>query len=76
MWAAWATDHEVRYSISDNEGLTWSPPAQVPTQADNSVMDGDDGDLASVVAFGDSVGIAWGDHDERPWWRTTVTTSR
>ena len=66
LWAAWATAHEVRYSISDDEGLTWSPPAQVPTQAGNSVMDGAGGDLASVIAFGDSVGIAWGDHDELP----------
>ena len=56
----------MRYSISDDEGLTWSPPAQVPTQAGNSVMDGAGGDLASVIAFGDSVGIAWGDHDELP----------
>ena len=56
----------MRYSISDDEGTTWSTPAQVPTQADNPVMGGVGGDLASIVPFGNRVGIAWGDHDEIP----------
>ena len=67
LWAVWAMRTEVRYSISDDGGATWSVPAQVPTQAGNSVRNGTiDGDLASVIAFGGSVGIAWSDHDLLP----------
>jgi hypothetical protein len=67
LWAVWAMRTEVRYSISDDGGTTWSVPAQVPTQATNPVRNGTiDGDLASVIAFGDSIGIAWSDHDLLP----------
>jgi hypothetical protein len=67
LWAVWAMRTEVRYSISDDGGTTWSVPAQVPTQATNPVRNGTiDGDLATVIAFGNSVGIAWSDHDLLP----------
>ncbi len=67
LWAVWAMLAQVRYSISGDGGETWSVPAQVPTQADNPIRNGSsDGDIASVVAFGDSVGVAWSDHDALP----------
>lgn len=67
LWAAWAMHRQVRYSISDDDGTTWSAPAQLPPQASNPVKNAtDDGDIASVVAFGNNVAIAWSDHDADP----------
>lgn len=66
LWAVWAMGSQVRYSTS-TDGLTWTTPAQVPTQAANSIRPaGDKGDLASVIAFGSNIGVAWSDHDDLP----------
>ena len=41
--------------------------SQLPKQAGNSVRNTSiNGDIASVIAFGDKVGVAWSDHDSLP----------
>lgn len=69
LWAVWPSGTEVRYSVSSDAGLTWSAAAQVPVQVANTIQPagpGVDGDAASVVTFGSSVGVAWSDHDALP----------
>ena len=67
LWAAWSVRTEVLYSTSVNGGATWSTPAQVPTQAANPVRESTtESDIASVIAFGENVGIGWSDHDNLP----------
>ncbi len=70
LWAAWSVFTEVRYSISDDDGVTWSVPAVVPTQVGNPVRNGTvNSDIAAVIVFGGTpgnVGIGWSDHDGLP----------
>ena len=64
LWAAWSVRTKVLYSRSVNDGATWSTPAQVPTQVANPVREESvESDIASVIAFGNNVGIGWSDHD-------------
>jgi hypothetical protein len=65
LWAAWPRGGQIKYSYSDDLGTTWAAPAQVPVQADNSVMEGTltHSDTVSVIAFGSRVGFAWSDQD-------------
>ena len=68
LWAVWPRDFQIKYSKSDDGGVTWSTPAQVPVQAANPVRDGtnEQTDSTAVVAFGTNVGIIWSDHDALP----------
>ncbi len=67
LWAAWSVFTEVRYSTSVDGGLTWTNPVKVPTQGTNTVKEaGATSDIASVIEFGDNVGIGWSDHDGFP----------
>ncbi len=67
LWAVWSAGKQVRYSTSSDGAVTWSTPAQVPTQANNPIRDtGSFSDIASVVTFGNHVGIGWSDHDALP----------
>jgi hypothetical protein len=73
LWATWLNSNEIRYSMSENGGETWSDPAQLPAQAGNSVVAGPTdslNDSAAVIAFGagspDKIGIAWSDQDNVP----------
>jgi hypothetical protein len=73
LWAAWPHSGEVRYSRSEDGGVTWSIPAQLPAQVGNSIQDGptaDARDSVAVIAFGagspNKVGIMWSDQDDLP----------
>jgi hypothetical protein len=73
LWVVWPKNGQVRYSRSEDDAVTWSAPAQLPTQVGNSIKQSPvdaDNDTAVVVAFGagsaNQVGIAWSDHDEAP----------
>lgn len=73
LWVVWPKNGQVRYSRSEDDGNTWSAPAQLPTQVGNSIKQSPidaDNDTAVVVAFGagsaDQIGVAWSDHDEVP----------
>jgi hypothetical protein len=73
LWATWPHSNEVRFSKSDDGGVTWSDPAQLPAQAGNSIVAGPNvstNDSAAVIAFGvgspNKVGIAWSDQDNIP----------
>jgi hypothetical protein len=73
LWATWLNNNEVRYSKSDDGGLTWADPAQLPAQAGNSVVTGptdSNNDSAAVIGFGagspNKVGILWSDQDNIP----------
>lgn len=67
LWAVWPHSTEIRFSYSD-DGVTWSTPAQVPSQAGNPIRDGgsSSSDTAAVFAFGSDIGILWSDHDDLP----------
>jgi hypothetical protein len=73
LWAVFLNNNEVRYSKSDDAGVTWSDPAQLPPQAGNSIVAGPTdslNDSAAVIAFGagspDKIGVAWSDQDNAP----------
>jgi hypothetical protein len=73
LWATWLNNNEVRYSKSDDGGVTWSPGNQLPAQAGNSVVAGptdSNNDSAAVIAFGagspNKIGILWSDQDNIP----------
>ncbi len=73
LWATWLNSNQVRYSKSDDGGLTWSDPAQLPAQAGNSIIVGPtdaSNDSAAVIAFGagspNKIGILWSDQDNIP----------
>jgi hypothetical protein len=66
LWTAWPHSGEVRYSISDDNGASWSAPAQVPGQVGNPITIGTSAtsDIPAVISFGASVGILWSDHSQ------------
>jgi hypothetical protein len=78
LWTAWPKGDgvniesgQVLYSKSDDGGVVWSDPAQVPVQAANPIHDGgqvDANDVVAVIAFGagspSNVGIAWSDQSQ------------
>jgi hypothetical protein len=73
LWATWPHDSKVKYSKSDDDGVTWSDPAQLPAQVGNSIVADSIGhlnDSAAVIAFGagspNKIGIAWSDQDNVP----------
>jgi hypothetical protein len=72
LWVVLAQAHEVRYSTSDDNGQTWTPVAQLPTQGSNTinVSDMSNSDIAAVIAFGNgsknTVGVMWSDQDNLP----------
>ena len=73
LWTVWPKNHQVLYSKSDDGGVTWSLPAQLPTQTTNSIKSSgvdNDNDWAGVIGFGaggaNNIGIMWSDHDELP----------
>jgi hypothetical protein len=66
LWAAWAKNSDVLYSISSDLGDTWSSPAKVPVQTNPIRPDSGDGDLAAVISFATNIGIMWSDHDALP----------
>jgi hypothetical protein len=73
LWAVFLNSNEVRYSKSDDAGVTWTSAAQLPPQAGNSIVVGSDdhaNDSAAVIAFGagspSTIGIAWSDQDNIP----------
>jgi len=69
LWIAWPHLQTVMYSYSDNDGATWTDPAQVPVQAGNPIQGiGDlyNDDSASLITFGTKVGIMWSDQDNTP----------
>lgn len=57
VWAAWVQANHVYWQRSTNGGATWSAPAAL---SDPRAVTSSD-DVASVVAFGSSVGIMWAD---------------
>jgi hypothetical protein len=70
LWAVWPHSGKVFYSISTDDGATWSAPAQHPSQVGNSIKQSPDdnaNDEAAVIAFGaDQIGVMWSDHDDLP----------
>ncbi len=66
LWTVWAKDVDVLYSISSDEGVTWSDPARVPVQPDTIRPDSPNNDIASVIRFGSSIGVMWSDQDHLP----------
>ncbi len=67
LWTAWAKGTEVLYSISSDDGVTWSIPAQVPVQSTNTIRpDSPNADIASIIQFGSSIGVMWSDQDRLP----------
>jgi hypothetical protein len=73
LWATWLNSNQIRFSKSDDGGLTWSNPAQLPAQAGNGIIAGPTDDLndsAAVIAFGagsaNKIGVAWSDQDDQP----------
>jgi hypothetical protein len=68
LWTTWPKGSQVRYSISDDNGTTWSAPAQVPGQIGNSIKSNgaDSTDISAVINFGGNIGIMWSDHDDLP----------
>ncbi|HET9085769.1 MAG TPA: hypothetical protein VFN41_15335, partial [Candidatus Limnocylindrales bacterium] len=72
LWVVLTQAHEVRFSTSTDNGETWTPIAQLPTQGSNTINVGtmSDTDIASVIAFGNgsknTVGVMWSDQDNLP----------
>jgi hypothetical protein len=69
LWVVWPHSGQVRYSKSDDGGVTWSTPAQLPVQGSSIVQSptDNDNDATSVIAFGAGrVGVMWSDHDNLP----------
>jgi hypothetical protein len=84
LWVVLAQGTKVLYSTSDDDGETWTPAAQLPSQATNPINVGmmSDSDIAAVIAFGngqkDTVGVMWSDQDNLPantdngYWFSTI----
>lgn len=69
LMTTWPHGTQVRYSISDDDGVTWSAPAQVPTQAGNPIAypgNVQSMDISSIVNVDGRFGILWSDHDNLP----------
>jgi len=72
LWVVLAQNKLVLYSISDDNGQTWTPAAQLPAQGSNTINVGtmSHSDIASVIAFGNgsknTVGVMWSDQDALP----------
>jgi hypothetical protein len=72
LWAVWPKVNDVLYSISDDDGTTWSDPAVVPAQAANPINTGtlSHSDSAAVIAFEagatDRIGVLWSDQSGTP----------
>ena len=66
LWVVWAKGTAVMYSYSDDDGVNWTAPAQLPAQTGNPInSDGlVDSDIASVISFGTKIGVAWSDQDD------------
>ena len=66
LWLVWAKGTAVMYSYSDDDGVNWTAPAQLPAQTGNPInSDGlVDSDIASVISFGTKIGVAWSDQDD------------
>ncbi len=68
LWTTWPHSNQVRYSISDDNGTTWSAPAQLPGQVGNTIKDGQtpSADIPAVINLSGNIGIMWSDHDNLP----------
>jgi hypothetical protein len=72
LWVVLAQATMVLYSISDDNGQTWTPAAQLPSQGSNTINVGtmSHSDIAAVIAFGSparsEIGVMWSDQDALP----------
>lgn len=74
LWVAWAQQGQVLWQRSTDGGATWSDPTALTVAHASPTTD----DIASLVAFGDRVGIMWGDQagaDDGYWFTSTAAGS-
>lgn len=55
LWTAYVWNAAVQVQYSDDDGLTWSPPAALPLEGAAVVS----ADIAAVIAFDQHIGVAW-----------------
>jgi hypothetical protein len=74
LWVAWAQQGQVLWQRSTDGGATWSSPTALTVAHASPSTD----DIASLVAYGDRVGIMWGDQvgaDDGYWFTSTAAGS-
>ncbi|QYG92259.1 DUF4214 domain-containing protein [Iamia sp. SCSIO 61187] len=74
VWVAWAQSGQVLWQRSTDGGATFSAPAALTVDHATPTVD----DIASLVAYGDRVGIMWGDQsvgDDGYWFTSTAAGS-
>ena len=64
LWTTWNSLGQIRYSMSTDDGASWSAAADLPAQSSPIKGDGTTttSDTVAVVAFGANIGVLWSDH--------------
>lgn len=71
LWATWVRDGKVYVTHSASTDTQWVTPYVLPVPGADDLRTGSDGDDATLVAFGDKVGILWGNEGLASPWRNS-----